>query len=170
MNQSLPELLREEAEIINQIEMAEGSVDDEILYLKKANLEAKDKKVDNYGKAIRRYNIEIKHAKEMEKYWKEKRQVLENEQSKFKGWIQYLVQKLGGSLKSSATIFTIQTNPTKLVIDPTFNLNNLPKEYCRIDIKPDVTKIKEEFDSLPETIKKYMTLQQGESLRMKGGI
>lgn len=166
---SLPEILREEAEIIDQIEMSEGSIDDEILELKKANDAEKELKIDNYGKALRRFEAEANMAKEMENYWKKKRQSLENQKSRFKDWVQYLVLKLDGEMKSSSTSFTLQNSPPKLVIDPNFNMNNLPKEFCRVDIKPDLTKIKDEFESLPEPLKKYMRIEQGQFLKMKGG-
>lgn len=167
MKKSLPDILKEAAQIAAEIESQGGELEDWLATWKAQNYAEKEEKIENYAKYVERLEMEIEHAHKKSKAWADRKFVLTNRLSKFKDWIKYLLN-CGESLKTDNVKFNLRKSE-RLVIEDGFDFNLLDKKYLKITHSINKALLKKEYDKIDEHLKSAIRIEEHKTVQMKGG-
>lgn len=124
-------------------------------------------KLDGCAAVCKSLEAEAKALKTEEERIRFRRQSFENQVERLKAYM-FEGMKAAGLSKSKGKLFTvaIQANPERVVLDVE-KPEQLPRQFQVVEVKANVSAIKEKLQESDGEIKGFAHLERGESLRIR---
>ena len=117
------------------------------------NEAALQQKLDGYGYLIRRQEADASFVDEEVKRLQARKQARENAAKRLKDRLKQFMEEHGmKDIETPHFRFAVQKNGGRTPIEVDVPPDQLPKEYQRVKIEPDIDKLRSKLESLPDDV------------------